>query len=131
MLPIFAFANAGVSLNGFSWDSLTHPITIGIIAGLFLGKPLGVFGATALSIKMGLSKIPKGCRISHLFGASLLCGVGFTMSLLIGMLAFDMQHPTFSPLVRYGVILGSLLSGVMGYLFLATLSKPRVGTLTH
>jgi Na+:H+ antiporter, NhaA family len=122
VLPLFAFANAGVSLVDFSWQTVSHPVSMGIIVGLFVGKQIGIFGATTFAVKIRLCAMPQGCSLHHLYGASLLCGVGFTMSLFIGMLAFDVSNPELAPLVRYGVILGSLLSGVGGYLLLRAMS---------
>ncbi len=118
VLPLFAFANAGVSLTGMSWAQLSHPVTMGIVAGLFVGKQLGIFGSTVFAVKMRLCDMPQGCFFRHFYGASLLCGVGFTMSLFIGMLAFDVSNPEYVSLVRYGVIFGSLISGLAGYLLL-------------
>ncbi len=132
VLPLFAFANAGVSLSELGVKDLLHPVSLGIVMGLFLGKQLGIFAAVYAAIKMRLCDMPKGCRMIHLYGASLLCGVGFTMSLFIGMLAFDITNPEFAPLVRIGVIIASLLSGIVGYYVLnvacdRSLSKPVYG----
>ena len=123
VMPIFAFSNAGVSLKTMGMDDLMHPVSLGIILGLFIGKQLGIFGAAYTAIKLRLCDMPKDCAFVHLYGASLLCGVGFTMSLFIGMLAFDMSNPEFAPLVRIGVIIASLLSGSVGYLILKASSS--------
>lgn len=118
VLPIFAFANAGISFAGLHWQHLFTAIPLGIILGLFIGKQIGVFGATLLSIKCGLCKKPRGSSWLGIYGISLIAGVGFTMSLFIGMLAFDEVGTSYAPLVRFGVLSGSLLSGALGYLLL-------------
>jgi len=113
ILPIFAFANAGVSLAGLSLEMLSHPITLGISAGLFFGKQIGVMLFTAVFVVLGICKLPEKVTWPQYYAMSLITGIGFTMSLFIGTLAFeDPQNQTF---VRLGVILGSLLSGVIGY----------------
>lgn len=115
VLPIFAFANAGVALDKLGVEDLLHPVSLGIVIGLFVGKQFGIFSAVYAAIKMRLCELPQGCQLVHLYGGSLLCGVGFTMSLFIGMLAFDVSNPEFAPLVRIGVIIASILSGLLGY----------------
>jgi NhaA family Na+:H+ antiporter len=119
ILPIFAFANAGVNLTGVGVEQVLEPVPLGIILGLVVGKQLGVFGFCFMAVKLGLAKIPQGLNWSIIYGAAILCGVGFTMSLFIGSLAFE-QTSGSSPLFqdRLGIIIGSLLSGVGGYLFL-------------
>ena len=113
ILPIFAFANAGVSLQGLSFDLLMQPITLGIAAGLFLGKQIGVMAFTALGIVFKLCKLPHGVNWKQYYGMALITGIGFTMSLFIGTLAFDdTEHQT---VVRLGVLLGTALSGIFGY----------------
>ncbi|WP_090873132.1 Na+/H+ antiporter NhaA [Paraburkholderia diazotrophica] len=116
VLPVFAFANAGVSFTGITIAALADPLPLGIAAGLFVGKLVGVFGASAVLIGLGLSKLPAGVSWSQLAGVAALCGIGFTMSLFIGSLAFEGQE-YFTP-IRLGVITGSVLSGVTGYLLL-------------
>ena len=118
VLPIFAFANAGVSFDGISLSHFVHPIPIGIALGLFLGKQLGIWGATMLAVKTGIAKMPRGGTALSIYGLSLVAGIGFTMSLFIGSLAFDGAGEIYPPLVRMGVILGSIISGVLGYLIL-------------
>ncbi|WP_339949791.1 Na+/H+ antiporter NhaA [uncultured Albimonas sp.] len=123
IVPVFAFANAGLSLQGMSFASLLEPVPLGIAAGLFLGKQIGVFGASFLTVKLGLVKLPQGMTWPKLYGAALLAGIGFTMSLFIGGLSFsDVQHAAD---VRLGVLAGSLLSAVAGYLVLRLLTKPH------
>ena len=123
ILPFFAFANAGVSLEGLTPASLFTPVPLGIAAGLFIGKQVGVFGFTYGAVRLGLARRPEGVTWLHVSGLALLTGIGFTMSLFIGTLAFDdMAHATG---VRLGVLLGSLLSAVGGYVLLR-LSSPSI-----
>ena len=113
IMPIFAFANAGVSLAGVNLETLTRPLPLAIATALFIGKQIGVFGAVWLTIKAGLARRPEGAGWIHIYGLSLLAGIGFTMSLFIGMLSFsDPQHAAG---VRIGVMTGSLLSAIVGY----------------
>lgn len=112
VLPIFGFANAGVSFQGMSLENFTNPLTLGIILGLFLGKQLGIFSMIVAAVKLGIAKKPDGTSWLQLYGMSVLCGVGFTMSLFIGELAFADQ--TMATNVRLGVISGSLLSVFLG-----------------
>jgi Na+:H+ antiporter, NhaA family len=121
VLPIFAFVNAGVSLIDLTMKQLLNPLSMGIASGLFFGKQLGVFLFSLLFIKLKLAHLPKGVNYRQLYGVGMLAGMGFTMSLFIGNLAFDTS--TFEPKIRLGVLLGSLLSGVFGYLLLRFSSK--------
>lgn len=123
VMPVFAFANAGVPLAGLSFDDLLQPLPLGIALGLLVGKQLGVFGFTLIPIKLGWAKKPVGATWMHLYGASLLAGIGFTMSLFIGTLAFTTQDQAVG--VRIGVLSGSILSGVAGYLLLRISSPKR------
>lgn len=116
ILPLFAFANAGISLAGTSIDTLLHPVPLGIAAGLFIGKQVGVMAAVVLCLKLGLAKLPTGTNMKQIYGVSLLCGIGFTMSLFISGLAFGGIPEGFDP--RLGIILGSIISGIAGYLLL-------------
>ncbi|PZO88350.1 MAG: Na+/H+ antiporter NhaA [Micavibrio aeruginosavorus] len=116
ILPVFAFANAGVPFEGISFSSLLDPLTLGIILGLFLGKQAGVFGAMWLAIKTGLCPKPEGTHWSQLYGVSILCGIGFTMSLFIGGLAFTGLEQQAE--VRLGVLAGSFISAIAGYILL-------------
>jgi NhaA family Na+:H+ antiporter len=118
ILPIFAFANAGVSLAGVSIDYMLHPVPLGIMAGLFVGKQIGVFGFCWLGVRLGMASLPKDIRWMHVYGMSLLCGVGFTMSLFIASLAFENTGVNLLFDERLGIIAGSLISGVCGYLVL-------------
>jgi Na+:H+ antiporter, NhaA family len=125
VLPIFAFANAGIPLFGLSLADVTHPVPLGIVLGLFVGKQVGVMGACALAVKLGIAKRPAELRWSHLYGASLLCGIGFTMSLFIASLAFEQGTTEYFGLERLGIVIGSLISGILGMIILRiTLQKP-------
>ncbi|PCI53208.1 MAG: Na+/H+ antiporter NhaA [Gammaproteobacteria bacterium] len=116
VLPIFAFANAGISFIDVGVAQVMSPVPLGIILGLLVGKQLGVFGFCFIAIKLGFAKLPDNVNWSLLYGVALLCGVGFTMSLFIGSLAFE--QVTDIPLYkdRLGIVIGSLISGVLGYL---------------
>ncbi|WP_197469105.1 Na+/H+ antiporter NhaA, partial [Oleiphilus sp. HI0125] len=114
ILPIFAFANAGVSLTGLGLDAFMNTTTLGIILGLFVGKQIGIFGACWLAIKIGLARLPNGATWGQLYGVCLLCGIGFTMSLFIGSLAFEGIEGNYSDSVKLGVLTGSLLSAIVG-----------------
>lgn len=118
VLPIFAFANAGVSFSGVNSDMLMGTVTLGIVLGLFVGKQVGVFGMTALAVGLGFAKKPDGTTWTMLYGVSLICGVGFTMSLFIGGLAFEHSGISQDAAVKLGVIVGSITSAVYGYLVL-------------
>ncbi len=117
ILPLFAFANAGVSIGAIG-HSIIHPVPLGIATGLFIGKQIGVFGTCWLAIKIGIAKLPEGTSWRELYGVALLCGVGFTMSLFIATLAFGGAATTYIGIDRIGILSGSLLSGVAGYLWL-------------
>lgn len=116
ILPLFAFANAGVPFHDVSFKSFLDPVTLGIILGLVVGKQVGIFSLLWLSIKLGISPMIKGLSWIHLYAVSVLCGVGFTMSLFIGMLAFeDIEHQAA---IRLGVLTGSIISATLGYLLI-------------
>lgn len=116
IIPIFGFANAGVSFMGTDLSMLTHPVILGVALGLFFGKQIGVFGMVFIGEKLGIFKRPAGATWLQVYGIALLCGIGFTMSLFISMLAF--VQPELQDLSKIGVFLGSLISGVLGYLIL-------------
>lgn len=124
ILPIFAFANAGVSLTGLSVSDLTQPLTFGIAAGLFLGKQIGVVAATWIAVKSGIAKLPEGINWLHLYGVACLTGIGFTMSLFVGSLAFGADDAMNA--VRLGVIFGSVLSGILGFVVLRSMAPKPV-----
>ena len=113
VIPIFGFANAGVSLGGLSFAGLVEPLTLGVAAGLVLGKLVGVFGSSALAIRFGLADLPANAGWLHMLGISLLCGIGFTMSLFIGLLAFA-RDPALQDAVKVGILAGSLASALLG-----------------
>ena len=116
VVPLFGFANAGVSFAGMSASALTEGVTIGIAAGLFVGKQLGVVAAVYASVRLGFARLPEGVGWTALYGAGVLAGIGFTMSLFIGTLAWDTSD--YAAPLRIGVLGGSLLSGVVGYAIL-------------
>ena len=112
ILPLFAFANAGLPLDGFSAHKLVENLPLGIAAGLVLGKPLGILLASVLAVTVGLARLPEGCNWLHIIGAGSLAGIGFTMSLFIGGLAFD--SPELMAEVRVGVVAASVISALIG-----------------
>lgn len=118
ILPVFAFANAGIDLFSIGADSITHPVTIGILLGLVLGKPIGVFGLCFIAIKTKLAEMPSELRLMQLFGCSVLCGIGFTMSLFIGSLAFEETGVNLVFDERLGILAASFVSAITGYLLL-------------
>jgi len=118
VLPIFAFANAGISFAGIGIEQVMSPVPLGIILGLVIGKQLGVFGFCFIAIKLGFAKMPENVNWTLLYGVAALCGVGFTMSLFVGSLAFE-QNST-SPLFqdRLGIVIGSVISGILGFVLI-------------
>lgn len=117
IIPVFALANAGVTLVGLDiLGALFSPVSLGIIVGLFIGKQLGIFGLSYLAVKMKLASLPEGVNWKNLYGAGILAGIGFTMSLFIAGLAFD--DPALLDLSKIGVLTGSLISGIVGYVYL-------------
>ncbi|MBR0641576.1 Na+/H+ antiporter NhaA [Roseomonas hellenica] len=124
VVPVFGFANAGVSFAGIGWAALTEPLTLGIGIGLLAGKLLGVFGAAALAIRLGLASMPFRATWTHLIGIALLCGIGFTMSLFIGLLAFA-GNERLQEEVKIGILCGSLLAGLLGWLVLRIAPPPQ------
>jgi NhaA family Na+:H+ antiporter len=117
IMPVFAFANAGLPLAGLSLASLAAPVPLGIVAGLFLGKQLGIMLGAGMLIPLGIAAMPQGASWRGLYGVAILGGIGFTMSLFIGSLAFG-DSGTREAEVRLGVLAGSLLSALVGYLVL-------------
>src|SRR5262249_15191653 len=117
IVPLFGFANAGVSLAGLGLAGLLAPLPLAIAAGLFLGKQAGILGAIVLAKRTGVATPPEGASRLQLWGLSLLCGIGFTMSLFIGALAFP-AHPDLAEAAKLGVLAGSLASAVLGFLVL-------------
>ena len=129
VLPLFAFVNAGISFAGMSFADLLHPVSIGISVGLFAGKQLGVFLLCLIAVKSGLAKLPDGASWGSLYGVAILSGVGFTMSLFIDTLAFENlpAETVFDFDARLGILLGSLASGVLGYIVLDR-TLPKAGS---
>ncbi|GHS83594.1 Na(+)/H(+) antiporter NhaA [Pseudomonas sp. PAGU 2196] len=123
ILPLFAFANAGVSLAGMNLESFTHPVPLGIAVGLLLGKMVGVFGLTWIAIKLGLAALPAGANWGQLLGVAILCGIGFTMSLFVGSLAFVPGSSDYAGMDRMGILTGSFFAAVIGYAVTAMASR--------
>ncbi len=117
VVPVFGFANAGVSLSGVTVDTLLQPVPLGVALGLLIGKQVGIFALAALAIRAGLAKLPDASNWGQLYGVAALCGIGFTMSLFIGALAFP-GAPHLVDEVKVGVLMGSLLSAVLGVILL-------------
>ena len=128
ILPLFAFANAGISFEGITIASVLHPVPLGIAAGLFFGNQLGVFGFSWLAIRLGISKMPQDVSWLQLYGVAALCGIGFTMSLFVGSLAFEQGGPDFAVDDRLGILLGSIASGILGYVVLRFFSGNQRST---
>lgn len=118
ILPLFAFANAGISLAGVSLAGLSSTVPMGIALGLLLGKPLGVFAFSWVSVKAGLAKLPEGINFKQIFAVSVLCGIGFTMSIFISSLAFTNVDAAFDTYARLGILIGSTTAAILGYVLL-------------
>jgi NhaA family Na+:H+ antiporter len=118
VLPVFAFANAGISFAGVGIEQVLHSASIGIALGLFVGKQIGIFGCCWLAVKLSFAKLPEGMNWASLYGTAALCGIGFTMSLFIGSLAFEGNGHNMFFDERLGIVIGSLVSGLFGYLIL-------------
>lgn len=124
VLPIFAFANAGIALRGVGVSELVSAVPLGIMLGLFIGKQLGVFAFSFIAIKASLAKLPEGSSWAGLYGVAVLCGVGFTMSLFVNGLAYN-DSDAFAYADKLAILLGSLVSGIFGYLVLLLTSKKQ------
>lgn len=118
ILPLFAFANAGVSLEGIYLSALLNPLPMGIILGLFVGKPLGIFTISWLAVRTGVAQLPQGVNFRQIFAVSILCGIGFTMSMFIASLAFEHGGLDYGSYSRLGILAGSTLAAVTGYIAL-------------
>ncbi|MBV7405566.1 Na+/H+ antiporter NhaA [Enterobacter sp. ENT03] len=118
ILPLFAFANAGVSLQGVTLSGLTSTLPLGIIAGLLIGKPLGISVFTWLALRLKMARLPQGTSFTHIMAVGVLCGIGFTMSIFITTLAFADLEPELVDWAKLGILIGSVLSAVVGYLLL-------------
>lgn len=127
ILPLFAFANAGVNLAGVTLDSVTKPIPLGIALGLFLGKQFGIFSISYITIKLRLARLPQGANWWQFYAVCVLCGIGFTMSLFIGALAFENQPEPYGTEVKLGVLIGSLASALVAAGMLMV--SPRVSKI--
>ncbi len=130
IVPLFGFANAGIAFAGIGLGDQFAPISLGIALGLIVGKPIGVFGTAWLLIRAGFARLPAGVTWPMLLGGAALCGIGFTMSLFIGTLAFEHAPAVgdglgYSAATRIGVFAGSLVSGVLGYILLARACRDR------
>ncbi|UUM31673.1 Na+/H+ antiporter NhaA [Vibrio japonicus] len=123
ILPLFAFANAGISLEGVSVEGLTSMLPLGIALGLLVGKPLGIFSFSWAAVKLGVAKLPEGINFKHIFAVSVLCGIGFTMSIFISSLAFGPVNAQFDTYARLGILMGSTTAAILGYILLS-LSLP-------
>jgi NhaA family Na+:H+ antiporter len=122
VLPVFGFANAGVSFAGIGAADLIQPVTLGCALGLFVGKQVGVLGGVFIAVRAGLAPRPAGASWRHLYGVSLLCGIGFTMSLFVGLLAFG-EGGALQDQTKVGVLAGSLASALVGWLVLRSCPK--------
>lgn len=127
ILPLFAFANAGVSVQGISFDALMGTLPLGILLGLFIGKPLGIFTACLISVKLGFAKLPERITLNQIFAVSVLCGIGFTMSIFIAGLAFTGLPEAFNTYSKLGILIGSTMAAVTGlFLLHSVLPKKTV-----
>lgn len=127
VVPIFGFANAGVSFAGTTPAALGEPLTLGIAVGLVVGKLIGVFGAVWLSVRTGLANLPPSASWGQMLGVSLLCGIGFTMSLFIGLLAFS--DPSLQDRMKFGILVGSVIAGISGYIVLRLTNREKPSSL--
>jgi NhaA family Na+:H+ antiporter len=128
VLPLFAFANAGVSFAGMALSDLAHPITAGIALGLFIGKQAGIMAVSGALIAAGWARLPQGSTWGSFYGVAVLTGIGFTMSLFIGSLAFKSELAVVLPVdERVGILLGSAVSAIVGYLILRAVIRPQAG----
>ena len=118
IVPLFAFANAGVSFAGFSLDTLFAPVPLGILTGLFLGKQIGILLFCGVVIRLGWARLPEGATWAGFYGVAVLCGIGFTMSLFVASLAFEHAGPGYMAADRLGILVGSGLAAITGYLIL-------------
>ncbi|EKO3463158.1 Na+/H+ antiporter NhaA [Vibrio fluvialis] len=125
ILPLFAFANAGIPLEGVSFSSLASTLPLGVALGLLIGKPLGIFSFSVIAVKAGVAKLPEGINFKHIFAVSVLCGIGFTMSIFISSLAFGSANVDYDTYARLGILMGSTTAAILGYVLLR-LSLPKV-----
>ncbi|ANI30876.1 pH-dependent sodium/proton antiporter [Yersinia entomophaga] len=130
ILPLFAFANAGVSLEGVSLAGLTSLLPLGIASGLFIGKPLGIFLFSWVAVKVGIAKLPESINFKQIFAVSVLCGIGFTMSIFIASLAFEGGSEALSTYSRLGILLGSTAAAIVGYTLLRLVLPNKTPAVT-
>ena len=130
ILPVFAFVNAGLALGGIGLDDLLHPVTLGVIAGLFLGKPVGILAFVALGVLLGMASLPKGVTWLQILGVAWVCGIGFTMSLFIAGLAFEHGSGDYFAGDRLGILIGSIASAAAAWLVLQISLGPAPQTAT-
>lgn len=130
ILPLFAFCNAGVSLLGMGMDNLTSTLPIGIALGLLLGKPLGIFSFCFIAVKLGIAKLSEGINFKQIFAVSVLCGIGFTMSMFLAGLAFggETSNEDVTALARLGILMGSGFSAILGYFLLKICTRGHIET---
>lgn len=127
ILPLFAFSNAGVSLSGMNLSTLFSPLTMGVALGLVVGKTLGVFGFSFFAVKLGIAQLSEGINFKQIFAVSILCGIGFTMSMFLAGLAFGGEEADgrFISLARLGILIGSAVSAIVGYYLLKHFTEPE------
>ncbi|MGB4858781.1 MAG: Na+/H+ antiporter NhaA [Dokdonella sp.] len=125
VIPVFGFANAGLSFEGIGVEQLVAPLTLGVAGGLLIGKLVGVFGSAFVVVKLGIARLPSGANWQQMFGIAALCGIGFTMSLFIGLLAFA-RDPILQDEVKIGILAGSLIAGLLGAIILASVPRPKL-----
>lgn len=127
ILPLFAFSNAGVSLSGMNLSTLFSPLTMGVALGLVVGKTLGVFSFSFVAVKLGIAQLSEGINFKQIFAVSILCGIGFTMSMFLAGLAFsgDEADGRFISLARLGILIGSGISAILGYYLLKRFTEPE------
>lgn len=128
ILPLFAFSNAGVSLEGMSLDKLASPLPLGVALGLIIGKPVGVFLFSYVAVLLGIAKLPEGINLKQIFAIAVLCGIGFTMSMFIAGLAFGEEDASESvlALARLGILMGTFVAAIIGYFLLKITTKPSL-----
>ncbi|SES66576.1 Na+/H+ antiporter NhaA [Thorsellia anophelis] len=125
ILPLFAFANSGIVLSGITLDKIFSALPLGIALGLILGKPLGIYFFSWFAVKKGIATLPDNVTFRHILGVSFICGIGFTMSIFISILAFGLENKELINYAKVGILAGSIISGLLGYLFLRLIPAPK------